>query len=411
MATLPLPTTLLSFLRNTLILSHTLPYLPAPSLLKLASISRDFYALIFQNFPSYAFRHLNLSILPSPLLRVNIDHTAAVIPGSYNRHTNQLTESTDDYYAAPLRRVFYVLKKKNTLQYVTTLILDNLTAPAALVREILCDEPYNIRILSLRSVRNLGDDKLIQILRYLIRPSRPADTPKLKGLYYFTPADSSYPPKSQPGNGNPLSRRSEGVTTVSGANLGYRAPSICNEPIGAVWTNGEGELFRPSIERNETWARLIEACQGIISFDTVVCCHELRPDLGPRLASIALSAKGCHKCHSAPEQPLTYGMSPAHQLPLLLPPPLFSSTVKAAQSLVPGENPSFYARCTTCMKDRRCESCNMWWCENCYTPPKTRIDGLAPGQGAEIKVHMGLCVSNCLIEELYTGFGEGGMWG
>lgn len=411
MATVPLPTTLLSLLQNTLILSHTLPYLPAPSLLKLASTSRDFYALIFQDFPSYAFRHLDLSILPSRLLRAGINPVSVAFETLYYGCPNQLTESTDDYYAAPLRRVFYVLKKQRTLQYITTLILDNLTVPASLVREILCDEPYNVRILSLRSVKSLGDGKLIQILRYLIRPSRPADTPKLKGLYYFTPADSPCPPGLQPGNQISSLRHPGGVTTVAGANLGYRAPSTCTLPRGMTWTNGEGKLFHPNDSDHETWASLVEACQGIIAFDTVVCPHRLRPDLGSRLANIALSDKGCQKCHSAPEQPLTYGKSPAHQLPLLVPPPLFSSTVKAAQSLAPAENSTFYARCTTCMKDRRCESCNAWWCEDCYTTPDQRIQGSAPGTGTEIKVHMGLCVSKCLIEELYTGLGEGGMWG
>ncbi|KAI4252035.1 MAG: hypothetical protein LQ352_004508 [Teloschistes flavicans] len=331
--------------------------------------------------------------------------------GAFYQNRNQLTESTDDYYAAPLRRVFYVLKKQMVLQYVTTLVLDELTAPAALVKEILCDEPYNVRILSLRGVKNLGDEKLIQILRYLIRPSRPADTPKLKGLYYFTPANRPSSSLSNPGTQHLPLRQAEGVTTVAGSHLGYRAPSTRTLPIGATWTNGEGNLFHPNHETNETWAQLIEACQGIIAFDTVVCSHGLRSSLPPRLASIALNANGCQKCQSAPEQALTYGKTPRHQLPLLSPPPLFSSTVKAAQCLAPGEQPSFYARCAQCMKDRRCESCTVWWCEDCYATPEKRFQANKTGMEPEIKVHMGFCVSKCLIEELYTGLGEGGMWG
>lgn len=400
------PTTLLDLLRNPLILSHTVPYLPTTSILLLASTSRCFHSLLLTTYPEYTFRRLDLSSLPSPLLRAQISRAAADVDGALYRHTTQDMESVDDYYAAPLRRAFYVLKKKAVLEYVTTLILDGLTVPAALVREILCDKPFNVRILSLRGVENLGDEKLIQILRYLIRPSRPAGSPKLKGLYYFTVAESWASILMYSYDQSTSLQQPDGVTTTAGSHLGHRSSSTRTLP---KWSNGLGNLFRSDPSTNEAWVQLIEACQGVIAFDTIACQHGSH--LPPRLATIALRAEGCQRCHSAPEQPLVFGQTPAHKLPLLPPPPLFSSTVKAAQCLASGENSTFYARCTECMKDRMCENCNAWWCEDCYTPPSKPIHGSAAGSGRDIKVHMGLCVSKCLVEELYTGAGEGGMWG
>ncbi|KAL8963814.1 MAG: hypothetical protein Q9183_004934 [Haloplaca sp. 2 TL-2023] len=169
-----------------LILCQVVPYLPTTSLLNLSAASKGLRSLLIDTYPSCTFRRLDLSTLPSPLLRATTSLTEVTIAGVTWRHTSQTADSIDDYYAAPLRRVFYVLKRTAILNFVTTLVLDRLTVPAALLREILCDEPFNIRILSLREVKNLGDEKLIQLLRYLIRPSRPVGIPKLKGLYYFT---------------------------------------------------------------------------------------------------------------------------------------------------------------------------------------------------------------------------------
>ena len=402
------PKSLQDLLGVQLILSQVVPYLPTTSLLHLSAASKSLRSLLVDTYPSCTFRRLDLSTLPSPLLRATTSLTEVTIAGQTWRHTSQTADSVDDYYAAPLRRVFYVLKRTAILNYVTTLVLDRLTVPAALLREILCDEPFNVRILSLRGVKNLGDEKLIQLLRYLIRPSRPVGIPKLKGLYYFTyPEPVTVKLSSGSAHDSPL-QSVGGVTTVPGSHLGNRVVSTRSIPSDSIWTEGLGNLFHPDPSTDETWAQLIEACLGIIAFDTVVCRHGPQSSLPPRLASIALGARGCQKCHAAPEPPLVFGQTLACQLPLLPPAPLFSSRVKAAQSLAIGENPAFYARCTACMKDRRCEQCNSWWCEDCYTPPTENFPSNADNG---VKVLLGFCVSHCLVEELYTGAGEGGMWG
>lgn len=172
-----LPVTLLDLLHNTLILRHFSPYLGLANLVHLAATSRSFQNLIY-NTPS-VFRHADLTQLAP-----HISYT-----GDPNSEASDL-ESTDQFYSRPVHRVFQSLRRCNVLRDVRTLVLDGLVVPLTLLTSILCDDGLSIRILSLRGVKELGDEKLIQILRYLIRPGRPEGTPKLKGLYYFTPIEA-----------------------------------------------------------------------------------------------------------------------------------------------------------------------------------------------------------------------------
>ncbi|KAI4249319.1 MAG: hypothetical protein L6R40_000777 [Gallowayella cf. fulva] len=411
MSSTSLPPTLLDLLNNHLLLSLVVPFLPTASLLSLASTSRAFRSLIYVTHPEYTFRRLDLSPLPFPFVFGHTGSTEALDTVKSDRHNGQIAESVDDYYAAPLRRAFYVLKKKTVLDCVTTLILDGLAVPAALLREILCDDPFNIRILSIREVKNLGHEQLIHILVDLTRPTRPEGPPKLKGLYYFTKMESVALPDLESLDLGSALEQPVGVTNSAGSHLGQRPSSTRKLPQDARWTNGLGNMYHLD-EWSVTWAHLLEFCQGIIAFDTVICYHGPGSNFPFQLASVALGDKGCQQCHSAPEDPRIFGQTPTYDLPLLPPPPLFASTVKAAQCPARGEKTKFYARCSDCMSERRCERCNAWWCENCYTPPGRTDQDHVVGPGSnKIKVYMGLCVQSCLVEELYSGAGEGGMWG
>ena len=112
-------------------------------------------------------------------------------------------------------------------------------------------------------------------------------------------------------------------------------------------------------------------------------------------------------------------MQAEERLPILHPPPLHTFSVKAAQRLNIGcaEYPPFVVRCKTCLASRWCERCNVWWCEQCISlqPEKSSGDqeqGMTKATGlGNIKVHNGLCVSRCLMDDLLNGVGEGGMWG
>lgn len=390
-----LPTTLLDLLDNRLILSHVVPFLSPSALLSLAAASKSFYSLVFVTHPRYTFRHLDLSTLPYV----------------YNFGPSANHESNEDYLAAPVRRALYMLNKKAVLACVTTLVLDGMPVPATLLWEIFRADASNIRILSIRDVKNLGDEKLLPLLHHLVRPSRPEGSLKLKALYYFTPSEPVKGSRSWSPERWTFLETPQGVTDTLGSQLGQCHISDPNVPTTPSWTNGRGVLFNTAFRNSEEeWIQLIESCQGLIAFDVVICHHAPGSEDAPKLANVALGAGGCQNCHAAPEEPRIFGQTSAHDLPLLSPPPLFASTLKAAQCPVPGEISKFYARCTHCLQGRRCESCNIWWCEDCYTPPSQRSEP-ARKSASEIKVHMGLCVRNCLVEELYTGAGEGGMWG
>jgi len=213
-----LPMSLLDLLRNTLVLGHVSPYLGVTGLVSLAASSTSFRDLIY-NTP-YNFRYINLAKLDSCLRFLGQQIT---IPDQESL-LSSTSLSPDDFYAQPIRKVLYSLQWHNVLQGVRTLVLDGLAVPSALVREILCEDAYNVRILSLRGVRELGDEKLMQILRYIMRPTHPEGTPKLKALYYFTPliASADYSARDLlPGN----RQTQEGVTNSLGAQLGGESPS------------------------------------------------------------------------------------------------------------------------------------------------------------------------------------------
>jgi len=183
------------------------------------------------------------------------------------------------------------------------------------------------------------------------------------------------------------------------------------------------------IARDNLWPRdvsdLLQTCDGIIAFDAVLCRHHSTDlsnfDPTPRIAVVRLA--GCQSCGSCPEGPALPGVAPESHLPLLSPPPLHSSSVKAAQTMnVQGATYApLVVRCLNCLQNRWCERCNAWWCESCYVVERTKKTAGSEGastwpaptahEHSKVRVHNGLCVSKCLINELLVGSGEGGMWG
>ena len=362
----------------------------------------------------------------------------------------------DDFCSGPLRGIFSFFRRKKVLSDVQTLILDGLSVPADLVREIICDEPYNIRILSIREVKNLNERKLLQVLKSAVRPSRSEDTPKLRGLYFFGPRDRLLKSSGESSLGTNRTLPSTGVTTSLGAQLGmewnhksHQALSTSLATEGDQWYQASGKIIiKPYLSE---WASVLEMCRGIIAFDAVLCRsfrHELKPfeqkpasfDAGtiagtakvpeyyitPSIATFALGPTGCAQCHTSPEGPAMLGISPIEHLPLLAPPPRHSSSVKAAQRVIPSTciSPQFFARCGECLVNRRCERCNKWWCESCckasaistYTmmqKAEMLEDGIdwTDEVNENIKVHLGLCVESCLVEQEMAGAGSVGMWG
>lgn len=175
------------------------------------------------------------------------------------------------------------------------------------------------------------------------------------------------------------------------------------------WYSNSGIILDPKAV-GQDWADLLLACKGLIAFDAALCrgpSHTISSR--PKIANVSLEP--CAGCGSAPEGVAKPGVSPVDELPLVAPVPVCSSSVRAAQMPMGGGREGFVARCEACLGGRWCAGCNRWWCEGCFQIDEGGAGGGLGGSGRAIKVHRGLCVDRCLVEELYIGGGEGGMWG
>lgn len=445
-----IPTTLTDLLANTLILRQTAPYLPAKSLCALAKTSKSLRHIIHQS--PEAFRYLDLSPVKSAICAVDAPLDAGGIVWRHERMDEALTE--DDFYSGPLRGIFAQLERQQFLRNVQILVLDGLSVTAELVKELLTEERYNVRILSIREVKHLNERKLQQYLRYAVRPSRPAGTPRVKGIYLFGPRDALPIAPSPPKRSMSPTLISLGVMSSQGAQIGAQWNQKSTDALNAQLTQTQDKWYRSSGRMiakrpSSEWAEILQACEGLIAFDAVLCRgprHDpsrayVREDpttglphpasfLRPAIATVALGPSGCESCHSSPEEPAVFGHSSPAQFPLLSPVPLHGSSVRAAQMphTVDGSQPApLFVRCEDCLKGRWCERCHKWWDEDCYTgstvAQRTELqqtelmESLGPDGTLNvvpkqtIKVHMGLCVKTCLVDEWMTGAGGNGMWG
>ncbi|KAL0264227.1 hypothetical protein SLS55_000174 [Diplodia seriata] len=447
------PLTLYDLLSNSLLLRQIAPYLPPASLFSLALASRAFRALVYHSPDTV--RYLDLSTVSSAVVATNKNEPLDRGGNSWRAEPMDEAVTEDEFYSGPLLGIFSRLASKkhhNILEHVHTLVLDGLSVPADLVREIIAEDRFNVRILSIREVEHLNEHKLQQVLRYAVRPTRPPGTPRLKGLYVFgarEPGPATEPVSSKKQRSPP--RTPGGVMSSLGAQIGAEWNQRSSDALSCAlarsehhkWYQSEGRVLRkrPSAE----WAETLRACEGIIFFDAVLCRgprHDIAAvyaDSGsqaaylpPAVASVALGPAGCQSCHGCPEGPAVFRDSPAHHLPLLSPPPLHSSTIRAAQqpSTLPGTPPPrLIVRCEECLRGRWCERCNKWWDEKCFVgnagTVQTNGSTLTALQQTEvlqemaaeghpprdIKVHMGLCTAHCLVEEMMSGAGSAGMWG
>jgi hypothetical protein len=444
----PLPISLVDLLSNSLVLHQTAPHLPVSSLFALAASSKALRHVIRHSRD--AFRYLDLSPVQSAIVPFHGPLDSGGVSWRAERMDESLTE--DDFYSGPLRGIFHRLEKQQLLCNVHTLVLDGLTVTAELVKEIVTDQRFNVRLLSIRDIKHLNERKLQHYLTYAVRPSRPADTPRVKGIYFFGARDPAPVPKSAKSPKHSRSS-SRGVISAQGAQIGAQWNHKSSDALNAAlahtedkWFQSSGRMIakRPSPE----WAEVLQACQGIISFDAVLC-RGPRHDpsrafvtegdgstphptsfLRPTIATVALGPAGCESCHSCTEGPAIYGKSAASEFPLLSPVPLHGSTLQAAKMphTIDGSSPPpLYARCEDCLKGRWCERCHKWWDEDCYAGStvaqrtelqQTEITETLQTNGTTkmipkqtIKVHMGLCVDQCLVSEMMAGAGSNGMWG
>lgn len=418
-------TTLLDLLANDLVLRQTSPYLSVTALLALSGTNKTYHQLL-RSHPE-AWRHVDLSQVSSAIV-----DSSPIDVGGVSWRAERMDESLteDDFYAGPLRGISSKLNSRKVLDLVQTLILDGLSVPADLVREIIAEDRYNVKTLSIRDAKNLNHTKLQQVLRYAVRPTRAEGTPKLKALYVFGHMDEqSPPPGSQPPPKRPAPQPPIGVLASEGAQIGAQWNSMSTAKLNATlpaddqerWYLSNGRVLK---RQQSDWADTLHACEGIIAFDATLCRGPRHDSatlmdpvayLPPSLASVALG-KGCEICGTSPEGPARFGASAETTLPLLAPPPLHASTVRAAQrpDFTDNISPPLFLRCEDCLRGRWCERCNRWWCEKCYDEAAYRSQAAAANDGnansgAAVKVYTKLCVEHCLVGEMMMS--ADGFWG
>ncbi|KAJ5895462.1 hypothetical protein N7495_007153 [Penicillium taxi] len=355
-------------LTNGLILDRMAPYLQAPDLMALSATSREIHAIITKT--PYVFRHLDLTRCRSASLR---SQRLSYLPRIKSDSLVDFDDNADEEYSAPIRHIFSSLEKQSILQDIRTLILDGLSVPARIVKDIV--EGTNVKILSIRQCPDLSHHQLRQVIEHAVRPERPEGTPKLKGIYFFSsPKKNSHAPKP---------RIHDWWASQKSRNL-RAAPDSSNREAERgkqqnEWYRASGKVLS-GISRPATkeWAYTLQKCEGIIAFDAVLCRglrHDVNanttgPPLEPALATVALGPGGCDVCHSSPEGPEIWSPSAGTQFPLLNPVPLHLSSVLVAQDpeFIKGQQPCLNARCIECLEGW-CRKCNKWICSSCLPNP------------------------------------------
>ncbi|KAH0837248.1 hypothetical protein AYO21_11601 [Fonsecaea monophora] len=442
-----LPLSLLDVLSNSIILDNTLPYLPLSSLIALARTCRSLRELLLRT--ATVFRYVDLSKCRGAYVPPNL--LTRIDSGGHSWRAERMDENLteDEFYAGPLRGVLARLGKMKVLQNVQTLVLDDLASVTVdLINDIATRNEYNVRLLSIRRCLNVNQFKLQQLLCHLCRPSRPEGTPRLQGLYVFTP-----PPSHVQTNDVDFSPDFHYNFDTMGAldwnsllrpertNLNGTARSRDVEP----WYAPSGHVITQGRVTRTSWEETLQTCRGIISFDAVLCTHmhadmapvlhpasrehltENKPGIPP-LATVALGPAGCASCGRAPRGAPVWGKSDLREFPLLWPPPHTGKLIDAVRpplrltedgEILPQR---LIVSCKWCLANRHCDSCHQWWCAECYNPDRAKRfaspERLAPaaditaaseadrgtGQtttngtsstGHLLKVFAGRCVENC----------------
>lgn len=454
-----LPPSLFDILSNSLILENTLPYLSLSAIFSLARTSSALRDLLLTS-PS-VFRYIDLSrcrgAYVPPNLTQRIDHGGN--SWRADRIDENLTE--DEFYSGPLRGVFANLRRMKVLQNVHTFILDDLASVTVdLLNELVTSPEYNVRFLSIHRCLNVNQSKLQQLLCHICRPTRPEGTPRLQGLYVFTPPvlpdrDLEYHHAFH------YNFDTMGVTGSEGAQLGARPNNTASARDNEPWYTTNGHVIAQGHAHRSSWEETLQTCRGIISFDAVLCSH-MHKDMAhvlhtasqeylnankpgiPPMATVALGPSGCASCRRAPHGAPVWGQSNIREFPLLWPPPHTGKLIDAVRppprTAEDGQSASqrLIVSCTWCLINRHCDSCHRWWCADCYDPQRSRrleilesLKRAGPGSsgitvgdmgliteineetdnGRRYKVFNGLCVENCLVAEWIYGAGGGGMWG
>jgi hypothetical protein len=383
------PASIQRALSNSIILDGIIPYLRLPDIFHLAKTSHGMRNLMFT--APRVFRRVDLSRCRGAYISANLRDS--IDPGGTNWRAERMDENLteEEFYAGPLRGVLAQFKRLQVLQDIHTLILDRLASVTVdVIHDLLTSPDYNVRFLSIRECFHVNQPRLQQLISYICRPGRPLGTPRLQGLYVFTPREG---------------------TSMVPFDLSYNFDTMGETPIpqprdpsdnSTTWYAPNGEFLNLGHEQRSSWEETLQTCKGIISFDAVLCSHmhaDMEPVLCPAsreylernkpgippLATVSLGAGGCTSCGRAPKGAPVWGESDARDFPLLWPPPHSGKFIDAVRP------PRRWARngqalpqrlivsCSWCLTDRHCNSCHQWWCSDCYDPRSLAMPVLTSG--------------------------------
>lgn len=446
-----LPLTLLELLSNTLVLDQTLPYLPLPTILRIAALSKAFKRLIYET--PRVFRYLDLSRCRGAYVAPSLKVIDSGRQNGWRQGMDEENLTEDEFHSAPLRGIITSLSKRGVMRDVQTLVLDGVgSVTHDVLSNILMSDQYNVRLLSVLRCPNLNERKFQQLLHYLCRPSRPEGTPRLKGVYMFGRSETVVSHSQS----RPLTSRITGITALPGAQIGSAsspmvAPSSSHTPTSNPWFSRTGSVLPEQWVDRGMWEDTLLLCNGIIAFDAVLCTHmhrEMRPYRSnamnahlrsgttsrPR-AIYALGSSGCAGCGCVPKGAPVWGQSDLTAFPLVSPPPFSGRLVDAVRPPFSptSEQQTLVVSCGWCLSDRYCQSCHRYWCGKCYHPLRRKralqLEAQAEheetdenvsaelrrlsecgGGGTSIKVYNGLCTQYCAFGEDLAA-GNGAMWG
>lgn len=230
-----MPLNIVDLLSNSIILRQTAPYLPVSSLHALSSTSKLIRQTVTQS--PEATRYLDLSTI-----KIASFDSSPIDTGGISWRSQRMDEALteDEFYSGPLRGIMSRLLRQNVLGNVSTMVLDGLTVPAEIIREFIAEDKYNVRMLSIREAKHLNEGKLRQALKYAVRPSRPAGTPKLRGLYIFGPMEA------RPGPSEPdIGRRRSPTRYPDSSPAGVM--NALGAQLGAEWNKKSQEALRKDL--------------------------------------------------------------------------------------------------------------------------------------------------------------------
>ncbi|EPS43227.1 hypothetical protein H072_2733 [Dactylellina haptotyla CBS 200.50] len=346
---------LLEFLSNDYLLMQTTPYFLPHETLNLGLCSKQFYDLLFHT--SGVFRHVDISL-------------NSVVPVNQIRQPVSLRRNYIDILFSPLLG-----------KHTQTLVLDGLPMNFDNLNKLLLSPHQRISILSVRDCP-LNQPVFMQTLHFLVRPG---STSPLKGVYFFGKSNGKARSKNmwqrtRSGEIEFIEGWAETVLACEGkivfdVGLCYGSKHMNFQPLedgSTISAAADIELGSTPVSVESGFSSFAwsanDSEQSSVTSSSISEDSWNLPQAAPKLAMKKI--EGC--CEGCKMPPV--GCSSK----LYAPVPVLTSDIRIACRPRLGEKEETHM-CEECTKNRLCECCGKWWCENCYDSDMARACGINKG--------------------------------